>query len=76
METNTATTAPVGRRSASLRSKLGNGSKLLPMTDGRSATARRFRDLIEDISADLGGVAMLSEGQRQLVRRAAMHRNC
>jgi len=24
------------------------------------------------ISADLGGVAMLSEGQRQLIRRAAM----
>jgi hypothetical protein len=54
------------------RSPAANGSKLLPLTDGRSSTARRFRDLIEDISADLGGAAHLSEGQRQLVRRAAM----
>ena len=54
------------------RSRVTNGSKLLPLSDGRSATARRFRDLYEDISADLGGVAMLSEGQRQLIRRAAM----
>src|SRR5437660_3148817 len=54
------------------RSRVGNGAKLLPMTDGRSATARRFKDLVGDISADLGGVAMLSEGQRQLIRRAAM----
>ena len=42
------------------------------MTDGRSATARRFRDLFEDICADLGGRETLSEGQRQLARRAAM----
>jgi hypothetical protein len=42
------------------------------MTDGRSATARRFKDLVEDICGDLGGAANLSEGQRQLVRRAAM----
>jgi hypothetical protein len=55
-----------------LRSKMSNGSKLLPLTDGRSATARRFKDLIDDIAADLGGKAMLSEGQRQLIRRAAM----
>jgi hypothetical protein len=42
------------------------------MTDGRSATARRFKDLVEDIAADLGGKDHLSEGQRQLIRRAAM----
>jgi hypothetical protein len=29
-------------------------------------------DLIDDISADLGGADRLSEGQRQLIRRAAM----
>jgi hypothetical protein len=69
---NAETTAPVAPRSPNLRSKLSNGSKLLPMTDGRSATARRFKDLVEDIAADLGGKAMLSEGQRQLIRRAAM----
>lgn len=65
-------TPQLARRPAAQRSRVANGSKLLPLTDGRSATARRFRDLIEDISADLGGAAHLSEGQRQLVRRAAM----
>jgi hypothetical protein len=64
--------APVVSRSSKLRSRLSNGSKLLPMTDGSSATARRFKDLVEDIAADLGGKDHLSEGQRQLIRRAAM----
>jgi hypothetical protein len=65
-------TPPLARRSPANRSRVANGSKLLPLTDGRSATARRFKDLIDDISADLGGADRLSEGQRQLVRRAAM----
>ena len=72
METAAETIAPVASRSPTLRSKVGNGHKLLPMTDGRSATARRFKDLVEDIAADLGGKDRLSEGQRQLIRRAAM----
>ena len=54
------------------RSRVSNGSKLLPLADGRSVTARRFRDLYEDIAADLGGLDRLSEGQKQLIRRAAM----
>jgi hypothetical protein len=54
------------------RSRVTNGSKLLPLSDGRSVTGRRFRDLYEDIASDLGGLALLSEGQRQLCRRAAM----
>jgi hypothetical protein len=54
------------------RSRVGNGAKLLPLTDGRSATARRFKDLVGDISLDLGGPAVLSEAQKQLIRRAAM----
>jgi hypothetical protein len=60
------------KRSPAHRSRVANGSKLLPLTDGRSATARRFKDLIDDISGDLGGADYLSEGQRQLIRRAAM----
>jgi hypothetical protein len=54
------------------RSRVTNGSKLLPLSDGRSVTARRFRDLYDGICGDLGGVDQLSEGQRQLARRAAM----
>lgn len=40
--------------------------------DGRTAAARRARELIEAIEADLGGGDRLSEGQRQLVQRAAV----
>ena len=41
------------------------------MTDGRSLTARRFQDLYEDIANDLGGLDVLSEAQKQIIRRAA-----
>jgi hypothetical protein len=54
------------------RSRVGNGSELLSGIDGRSATYRRFRDLVADIAGDLGGVDRLSELERQLIRRAAM----
>jgi hypothetical protein len=40
--------------------------------DGRSREARRFRDVLSEIVSDLGGPDTLSEGQRQLARRAAM----
>src|SRR5215813_5527197 len=75
MESVSATaenTSAVMRRYCTTRSKIANGKKLLPLTYGRSATARRFRDLFEDICTDLGGVDLLSEGQKQLARRAAM----
>ena len=63
--------SPAGQPKSSNRSKVTNGSKLLPLSDGRSATARRFKDLVEFICVDLGGADRLSEGERQLVRRAA-----
>jgi hypothetical protein len=56
------------KRSPYNRSRTANG-KLLPATDGRSLAARRFRDLYEDITDDLGGADHLSEGQRQLASR-------
>jgi hypothetical protein len=40
--------------------------------DGRTAAARRARELIEAIELDLGGSDHLSEGSRQLVQRAAV----
>lgn len=59
-------------RPPTLRSRVTNGSALfLGGVDGRSATARRFRDLIAAMTSDLGGADLLSEGQRQLIRRAA-----
>ena len=69
----TAETIPqLTRRKPEARSRVGNGKVLLPLVDGRSVTARRFKDLVEDISNDLGGASELSEAQRQLIRRAAM----
>jgi hypothetical protein len=59
-------------RKSNGRSRVTNGSKLLPLADGRSVTARRFRDVFDAICADLGGVDICSEGQKQLARRAAM----
>lgn len=40
--------------------------------DGRTIAARRARDVIQAITTDLGGVDLLSEGSKQLVRRAAL----
>jgi len=51
------------------RSRVANGSELLPGIDGRSAWARRYRDLIDALASDLGGT--LTEAERQQVRTAA-----
>lgn len=54
------------------RSRVGNGSALfLDGADGRSLIARRFKDVLGEIVSDLGGAEIISEGQRQLARRAA-----
>jgi hypothetical protein len=55
------------------RSRVTNGRKLfLPGVDGRSALARRARDIAAAIASDLGGHDHLSEAQMQLVRRATL----
>jgi hypothetical protein len=40
--------------------------------DGRTSAARLVRELIASIENDLGGADALTEGQRQLVQRAAV----
>jgi hypothetical protein len=40
--------------------------------DGRTAAARRAFELIETFQNDLGGIANLTEGYRQLIKRAAV----
>ncbi len=68
-------TMRVGRRikvtPSKLRSALTNGRDVLAEIDGRTAIARRYRDLIELHTSDLGGADHLSEGQHALVRRVA-----
>ena len=63
-----------GRNAAKPLLKSGGKARLLTLghLDGRTAAAKRARELIEAIEADLGGGDRLSEGQRQLVQRAAV----
>src|ERR1700730_7923067 len=55
------------------KSTVSNGTRLftLQATNGRSATARRFKDLVMELTDDLGGKENLSAAKKQLVRRAA-----
>ena len=48
-----------------------NHKDLLPGLDGRTATARRFRDLVNAFVADMGGLDHCSEVRLGLVRRLA-----
>jgi hypothetical protein len=40
-------TKPKAPRSPTVRSRVTNGTRLLPMSDGRCASSRRFKDLLE-----------------------------
>ena len=73
MENNSADTGAEQPRRRRHRSAVSNGNRLFTVEplDGRTHMAMRFRDLNDDIIADLGGRDRLSTGQLQLVRRAA-----
>jgi hypothetical protein len=58
---------PDGQRSA-----VTNGKRLHVVRPGDTAWARRYRDVFNQIIADIGGPEGLSEGQRQLARRATL----
>jgi hypothetical protein len=51
------------------RSAISNRSRLLPGVDGRSAAARRFRDICSAYEAEAGGNP--TEVERDLIRQAA-----
>src|SRR6476646_374534 len=53
------------------RSAVTTHTDLFPGLDGRSATARRFRDLVNAFVADMGGLDHCSEVRLGLVRRLA-----
>ena len=68
----TTPTTPTGRPAAAQRSRITNGSALLPGVDGRSAWVRRARDLIREHLADLGGFDNVSAAERSIIRRASV----
>jgi hypothetical protein len=49
-----------------------NGAKMIAGVDGRSAEARRYRDIAMSFADDLGGPAALTEAQRALVVQSEM----
>ena len=53
------------------RSRISNGSAILPGVDGRSTWVRRLRDLIALHLSDLGGADAVSEAERSIIRRVA-----
>src|SRR5258708_34419863 len=66
-----ATSSAVCELPSRARSAVTNHKDLLPGLDGRSATARRFRDLVNAFVADMGGLDRCSEVRLGLVRRLA-----
>jgi hypothetical protein len=60
---------PIARSSTTNRSAVTNGSKLLVGIDGRSPTARRFRDLVHAFKAEIG--SNLSQTEMAMVKTAA-----
>ena len=63
--------AAVASMSPTARSRISNGSAVLPGVDGRSTWVRRLRDLIALHLSDLGGDDAVSEAERSIVRRIA-----
>jgi hypothetical protein len=53
------------------RTRVTNGKDVLPGVDGRTLLARRYQDLVANLTADAGGDAGMSEARRQLIRRFA-----
>src|SRR5499427_9099754 len=66
-----APSSPASNGVPRTRSAVTNHSDLLPGLDGRSATARRFRDLVNAFVADMGGVDYCSQIKLGLLRRLA-----
>ncbi len=53
------------------RSSVTTGRRLFVHADGRGPWARRFRDLVEMHTNDLGGADMISSSEASLIKRSA-----
>jgi hypothetical protein len=61
----------VRRRKDPLKSRITNGSALLPGVDGRSSWVRRAKDIVAAHLSDLGGADNTSAAERSVIRRAS-----
>lgn len=61
---------PLGAQSSS-RTRLTNGAIVVAGVDGRTAWARRYKDVVALHASDLGGPDNMSEAEKALVKRAA-----
>lgn len=61
----------VGEPIRQQRSRITNGTGLLPGVDGRSPWVRRCKDLIREHMSDLGGPDNTTAAERSILRRAA-----
>jgi hypothetical protein len=59
------------RPSANNRSQVTNGKRLLAGIDGRSSRGRRLRDVMHQLTADLGGPDAVTVTQGMLIKQAA-----
>jgi hypothetical protein len=62
----------VARQKDARKSRITNGSALLPGVDGRSPWVRRCKDVIAAHLSDMGGEGNTSAAERSLIRRAAV----
>jgi hypothetical protein len=62
----------VNRMPSRQRSRVTNGSALLPGVDGRSAWIRRCKDVIAEHVSDAGGESNTSAAERSIIRRASV----
>ena len=66
-----ADSTPIDVPKPQARSRVSNGSAVLPGVDGRSTWVRRLRDLMGLHVSDLGGDNAVSEAERSIIRRVA-----
>jgi hypothetical protein len=62
----------IGHQKDAQKSRITNGSALLPGIDGRSAWVRRAKDVIAAHLSDMGGEDNTSAAERSIIRRASV----
>jgi hypothetical protein len=72
VENSPAARPAVARQKDPQRSRVTNGTALLPGVDGRSPWVRRAKDIIAAHLSDCGGEDNTSAAERSIIRRASV----